>query len=52
MPTPEELEEERSNAEASLEDGGTNWPGMSYEEGVSAALAWVLGDRDERPMED
>jgi hypothetical protein len=28
------------------------WPGMSYEEGVIAALQWAVGDSDEVPMED
>lgn len=28
------------------------FPGMSYTDGVSAALRWVLGETDEYPMED
>ena len=31
-----------------IEDG-TRYPGMSYEEGVKAALDWVTEDTDERP---
>lgn len=31
-------------------DQGTKWPGMSYEEGVVAALMWVAGHTDEHPM--
>jgi len=34
------------------EHEGTKWPGMSYEQGVSAALRWALGEEDENPMED
>ncbi len=29
----------------------TNYPGMTYAEGVRAALEWILGDADEPPME-
>lgn len=32
-------------------EGRSMWPGMSYEEGVSAALRWVLGEADDEPME-
>lgn len=31
---------------------GSNFPGMSYEQGVDAALRWALGDTDERPMSE
>ena len=31
--------------------GSSKWPGMSYEEGVQAALDWVLGDGPD-PMSD
>lgn len=33
------------------ETGRSQWPGMSYEQGVSAAIRWMQGD-DENPMED
>lgn len=29
----------------------SKWPGMRYEEGVEAALRWVLGD-EEDPLEE
>jgi hypothetical protein len=31
---------------------GTRWRGMSYEDGVIAAIEWMRGDRDESPMAD
>ena len=31
---------------------GSKWPGQSYEEGVTAALNWVLGDDDVHPLEE
>lgn len=33
------------------EGRGSRWPGMSYEQGVEAALLWVTGQTDENPME-
>jgi hypothetical protein len=31
---------------------GSKFPGMTYEEGVAAALLWALGETDEVPMAD
>ena len=28
------------------------YPGMSYEQGISEALRWVLGEQDEAPLAD
>jgi hypothetical protein len=33
-------------------EGPSKWPGMSYEQGVDAALRWVMGWTDEKPLED
>ncbi len=30
----------------------SRWPGMTYEQGVDAALRWVLEDTDVSPLED
>lgn len=32
--------------------GESKYPGMTYEQGVRAALEWVTGDTDDNPMED
>ncbi len=32
--------------------GGSKFPGMSYEQGVKNALDWVVGNCDESPMDD
>ncbi len=32
-------------------DSGSNFPSMSYEEGIIAALEWVLGTGDYDPQE-
>ncbi len=49
--TDKEIEEVMGRAVDQLENG-TKWPGMSYEEGVDAALRWVMGISDDDPMED
>ena len=33
-------------------DNNGKFKGMSYEDGVIAALEWVLGEEEETPMED
>lgn len=30
---------------------GSKYPGMSYEEGVLAAIDWLTGETDDPPME-
>lgn len=37
---------------AKAKDEGGKYFGMSYEEGVQAALEWVTGVTDELPMEE
>ncbi|MBD5416983.1 MAG: hypothetical protein HDR50_04850 [Desulfovibrio sp.] len=33
-------------------DGGTRYPGMSYEQGLMDMLDWLTGDSDHAPDED
>lgn len=33
------------------DEGYTAWPGLTYEQGVSAALRWVMGEGG-NPLED
>jgi hypothetical protein len=53
MRTEREIEKEvdKIDPEAAA-SGASKWPGMSFEQGVDAALRWVLGWSDEPPMED
>ena len=46
----QEIDDQR-NAAAMGMDGGSKVPGMSYEEGVSQALGWVLGDYSDAPLD-
>jgi len=48
----ETIEAELDKAVTQIHLGRSKFPGMSYEEGVRAALEWVLGHCDESPMED
>lgn len=51
--SPEEIREQAdSTGDAGVGFGASKWPGMSYEQGVSNALRWVLGDEETAPMED
>lgn len=50
-PTEDEIQDQISEALAA-QDEGSRWPGMSYEQGVEAALRWAIGEDDQPPMED
>lgn len=47
-PTKDQIQEQ---ADLAMENP-KKFPGMSYSEGVQAALEWVLGITDTPPMED
>lgn len=51
MRTESEIEDQIGKALESGENGSTLF-GMTYEEGVDAALRWVNGDSDEPPIEE
>jgi len=48
----QEIQDQIAAAEDSVATGESRWPGMSYEDGVSAALRWCIGESDDVPMED
>lgn len=47
----DEVNEQLNEALAGA-DKGSKWPGMSYEQGVEAALLWVTGESDDKPMDE
>lgn len=49
-PTQDQIDEVLSQCVEALDDG-SRWPGMSYEQGVEAAIRWMQGDGS-NPMED
>jgi len=49
--TEEEINDVLNRCIESEETGVSQWPGMTYEQGVKAALEWVQG-YGEHPLED
>jgi len=47
----EAIESQRDEASVVTSEGRTEYPGMTYEQGVLDLAAWILGERDEPPME-
>lgn len=47
-----EINEQLDRATEAERHGFTRYPGMSFEQGVHMALAWVLGLTNDRPMAD
>lgn len=33
-------------------DEGTNYPGMSYEQGIMDAIQWIVGETDDEPLKE
>ena len=51
-PSDKEIQSEVNKArDIEYDDDNQGCFGMTYEQGVSAALDWVLGDTDEKPIE-
>jgi hypothetical protein len=51
IPTQKQIADELTEAIVA-ESKGATYPGMTYENGVTAALRWVLGEIDDRPISD
>lgn len=48
----DEIEEQFNEALALEAEGQNPYPGSTYVGGVRAALAWVLGESDDKPLGD
>ncbi len=46
-----QIQDELARADDVVQEGRTNVPGFSYEEGVQAALLWVMNRTDCKPMD-
>ncbi len=44
-----EIDEVLNAVASRIDEGGSRFPGMTYEEGVRDAISWMLGDNDENP---
>ena len=51
MRSESEIRKQEGEATAVVCEGTSKVPGMSYEEGVSAALLWATGDSDDLPID-
>lgn len=49
--TQSQIDEQMGKAAAGWENG-SQYPGMSYEEGVMEGIKWVLGETNDVPMPD
>ena len=50
-PSEDEIEDQISAADTTM-DTGSVYPGMTYEQGVSDALGWGIGEEDDPPMSE
>jgi hypothetical protein len=51
-PTRDQIDDQLNKAAEAEETGQSSWPGMTYEQGVDAAIRWMTGESDDLPMED
>lgn len=52
LPDDDQINEVLNECADSADSGRSKFPGMSYEQGVEAAIRWMQGDYDTNPMED
>lgn len=48
----QEIDEQLNRAAEAEATGDSQYPGMSFEEGVRAGIEWVLGLTDDLPIPD
>lgn len=49
--TNKEIDELLNLVNSRINDGGTEFGGMTYEQGVEAGIEWILGRTNEHPYE-
>lgn len=49
--TDQEVDDVLDKATKQGEAGCTRWPGMSYEQGVEAAIRWLIGHDEDNPLD-
>ncbi len=50
--TEQEIDDLLNECIESEETGGSKYPGMTYEQGIKAAIEWITGEINDNPMED
>ncbi len=47
--TDDEINDLRNDVADRINEGGSRYPGMSYENGIEEALSWLLGESEDHP---
>lgn len=48
----EEIDDLMNRLQESIDEGRSRYPGMTYEQGIEAAIRWLEEEHMENPMED
>lgn len=48
-PSEAEINEVLNQVGEKIDEGGSRFPGMSFEQGVQDGIRWVLGETDDNP---
>jgi hypothetical protein len=51
-PAEDDINDVLNECSEAADSGTSKFPGMTYEQGVEAAIRWMLGDDDTNPMAD
>ena len=51
-PTQNQIDEVLNQCSEAADSGRSKFPGMSYEQGVEAAIRWMQGDEKNDPLSD
>jgi hypothetical protein len=51
LPTQEQIDDVLNRCAEIADEGGTMYPGMTYEQGVAAGIRWASGDDQTNPLE-
>lgn len=51
-PTASDINNQLNDAATWADEGGSSLPGATYEQGVEAAIKWIIGDTKEFPIQE
>ncbi len=49
--TDDEINNLRNDVAGRIDEGGSRYPGMSYENGIEEVLSWLFGENEDHPYE-
>lgn len=50
--TDDEINDLRNDVAERIDQGGSRYPGMSYENGIDEVLSWLFGENEDHPYVD